>query len=774
MSDEVRGTLRGERGALLFADVTLTHGDDSRTERHRAGEIVLVGEDGEAALLEGIESAKKVGRLELAGAWSELASHPAAALFGEDAPGAQARVSLRGFVLFGGDRIECVGEPVRTKKKTQARLRVRRISMDLPRSPEAPTAAEAPPPVAPAAAVEVRTVICAGRVEVEPGALVLADATLVVGASRTREQRASTSLTLRADDGRAVRVVDLERAARVGHVHLRGPYGELVAHPVARLFASSAPGDHVSAMIEGFAVAGGDRIAIEGEVIEESLGEGAERAGLRTAPARVVTAIRATRIAIGEDPERRLSPGREPAAREPAAREDGTSAPDAPPPAPAEPKKRVHIPFEGSTRVYAILGALLLGSSLLLGALAPLVPERAWLTPLSCAGAAFVVLAASRWLRVVHHASHASHAGISKRRTTLGPLWGHGADWGLLAFYAFALFVTALEVAPRYVLVVSSLLAALPMIHALVLAVHEAPFRAFAARVLSFASGDPRSGRMVLVEGRVASEAVAMRRRVDFYMRKELSHSTAKDGSERTHTSYVLSDRESTSAHAFTLESGALRIEVEPHGAAVAFANRTWEPRVEGSAYTEVLAPGAPVCVVGRFEEREGTLRVRVGGDESLFVFAGSRAQLVRARLMAWLRPLAVAGIGLLPVLLGTSLVPFAARYRAWGVVDSSSSPSLPVGTECEARVLAYHYGVEPRCTLRLECGGETLYGGFGMGQTACNLQRDPRSLSVFGYDDDDTDGDPAVRFDLAGGSIEWGYGLAHITLEDATPTLFY
>jgi hypothetical protein len=158
----------------------------------------------------------------------------------------------------------------------------------------------------------------------------------------------------------SIRIEGLASAERVGKIELRGTYGELLEHPISRIFSKTAPGDHVKASIRGFGLHGGDRVSVEGEVTDEVVASSPEdpgaEGGLREAPKRVPGVVRATRIAIGKNPEATLdkaslspSPG-------------GATAASSRPPA-----ERAHKPMELSTAIYAGLGLPLVVGSLVIG-----------------------------------------------------------------------------------------------------------------------------------------------------------------------------------------------------------------------------------------------------------------------------------------------------------------------------------------------------------------------------------------------------------------------
>jgi hypothetical protein len=564
-------------------------------------------------------------------------------------------------------------------------------------------------------------------------------------------------------------VLGVVTAERAGKVELRGSYGELVAHPIARLFDAHAPGDHVRAEIRGFGLFAGDAVTVTGEVLEERVISDAEGAadegGLRSAPRREPAVIGAERVALGHGTEERD------AAAGSLTRASATE-PSRPPP------ERARRPLETSARVYLALGLAMFVPALLLSWVAPIVPARAWLTPLVGLGLALALMGLHRFERGRWHASYVTIVG-GKRVTPAEPTVGHGVDPWLVGFgYASWAWLSAIEPSPSAVTVCLGATAVLALIHLGLVAYQEAPFRRFASLVLALPlRRDAPEARMVLTEGRVASSGTVVRRRVEFIPKTETTYSTDKNGHTHESTSTVLRDREHTSAETLRVEgAGDAPIEVRVRGALVAMARRTWCPHASLAVYEETLSHGEAVCVAARLERTDGALVAAARGDESLFVFGGSRAELVRAFWLARLR-LVLGGVLVgVPLVLGLYAFPFAARFHATGTVTSSSG-IVPVGETCSVRLLAYHYGEEPRCSLRLACGGVDLYGGFEMGQMSCSFEPSALEPTLSGSDDTAFDGDAAVAVSLREGTLSYtderGASLL-ARLEDARPSLWW
>lgn len=605
-----------------------------------------------------------------------------------------------------------------------------------------------------------------GTVLADPGTLVFADATLTVGKKKHVERREGPGrFTLRLESGRTIEVRGVVTAERAGKVELRGTYGELVSHPIARLFDAHAPGDHVRAEIRGFGLFAGDVVTVTGEVLEERVvdeGEAGEGGGLRHAPRREPAVIGAERIVLGHGTDERAPAPSSPSAAEPVL-------------PPAELARR---PLETSARVYLALGLAMFVPGLVLSWVVPIVPARAWLTPLVGIGLALALVGLHRLERGRWHASYVTIVG-GKRLTPVEPIVGYGIDAGLVSLgYASWAWLCAIEPSPSAVTVCLAATSVLAAIHLGLVAHQEAPFRRFASLVLALPrQSDALEARMVLAEGRVASSGTVVRRRVEFVPKRETTYSTDKSGNTRESTSTVLRDREHTSAETIQVEgAGATPIEIRARGALVALAHRTWRPHASLAVYEETLSHGETVCVAARLERTEGVLVAAARGDESLFVFGGSRAELVKGLWLARGRLVLGASLVLAPIVLGLYAFPFAARFHTTGTV-SSSSGAVPVGESCSVRVLAYHYGEEPRCSLRLACGGVDLYGGFGMGQMACSFEPSPLEPTVSGSDSTAFDGDPAVSVSLRERTLsfsdESGASVL-VRLEPAWPSLWW
>ena len=604
-----------------------------------------------------------------------------------------------------------------------------------------------------------------GTIVGERGRLVFADATLTVGKKKHVERHEGAGvLELLLGDGRTLEVRGVARAAKRGKVELDGAYRELAEHPIAALFEAKAPGDHVKAQIRGFALVVGDVITVEGEVIEERVAARREDGqNLREAPRREAAVIEAKTIALGTASIADDDPG-------PRARRSE----------PARPRDRVRRPLETSAYLSLAVGAPLVVGGLLLSFFAPLVPLRAWLTPIVGLGLALALVGGGRLVRGRGHASYVTIVG-GRRLTPWEPIRGYGADFLLLVLgYASWCWLSALEPSPSAVTVCLAIVAVLPAIHVAALFLQERAFRRFAALALALPTrGDPGGSRMLLAEGRVETEGTVVRRRVEFVPKTETSWSTDKNGHQHERTSTTIRDREHTSADAFTLVlEGERRVEVRPSEAHVALSRRRWVPHASLAVYEETLVHRDRACVVARFETTEdGTLRAAARGDESLFLFGGSRAELVRALWLARARLALGVLATLAPIALGLYAFPFGARFHATATVTSSSGV-VPVGTECALRVLAHHYGETPRCSVRLSCDeGDAAYGGFGMGQMDCTFTEDALDPSARGEDASAYDGDAAIAFSLPERTLRWNdeSGASFLaTLAPSSPSLWW
>lgn len=742
----LRGQLIGDDGALLFAQ--------GRSDNPES--LVLSTSDGRRVRLGNIRRAKK---------------HGTAELDGRDT-----------FALYAGDLVLVHGTLVEGTHSDRE-LRVKTIAMpgfELDGSPIGPppdkrseprrTSSRQPreTPSADAPRREVRVLVgrarAIARADKAPEVL-FANVTMTVGESKTTETADVGAFELHAEDGARYRIEGLESARVSGSVSLAGPYGDLVNAPLAKLFARHAPGDHVEVEITGRAICDGDSLTVEAELLPDVRFDGApsSAADFRTAPAAAIVVAKALHITLAGD-----------ARAVPSDRAPALAAPK--PTTRAAPVARVHFPLETSTRVYLALGALALGGSIAAGTVLSMKPDRAALVPLSSMGAGLLLVGLNRWLRATRHASFVTIAGRDERKTELSAVWGYRVDAVFLGIYAFGAAITWLEPAPRYVANLALALVALSVLHAIFLALQERAFRRFASRMLSTAAADPRSGKTVFIEGTARGSDEPVDRRVEFFTNTEVTYSTREDGSEREHRSNVVTDRQITHGRPFELETSKGSIVVDPHRAQVAFASRRWIEHTIVAAYDEALREGAPVCLVARCSADGESLSARAGGDESMFLWAGTRGDLVKALWGARARVALLVGLALIPAALGLSLVPYAARYRATGTVTSTTLTGVSAGDRCVLRVLAYYYRRAPRCTVTLDCGRARLYGGYGMGQMDCVIPSSPRSTMLVGEDSSRFDGDDALRFDLRALSVTHesaGNGeVTRITLDSASPVL--
>lgn len=758
----ISGVLEGREGELLYVDASITVGDETFSARKPARSLELRASSGRVYALSGFDHSKKTGRIELKGRWGELRPrHDFLALVDASKIRKEAtEITVRAFVLRAGEHIEAeVTETGRAGAVIEARVRKISVERDSDASKQSPPSrgdAPSKPSSRPHRVV--------GTLLGDAGAIHFARLWLTAGTSKEQCLADGRSVEVRTDNGERVRIENIHTAAHLGKVSVEGRFGAIADDPLAKLFARQAPGDHVAVEIEGFALRAGDRVAVEGFVSEESLVDNPDAQGFRGAPNTVVTAIEATRIAIGADAEALL---------------DVREAPKSPPrSAPDMPRPRA--PLARSTFAYATVGTALALGSLVAGWLAPMTAARAWITPASGLGVAMLLIALNRRLRAAHHASYVSRAGGGARLTPKSAVWGYQADIVILIAYALCVPMSALVIAPHVVTAFYGALLVFTLMHATLLAVQEAPFRRFASLVLGARAEDPRAGRTVLVEGTVRSEGAALVRTVDFFWQTETTYSTDADGNQQEHNRSTLFDREHTSAKAssFTVESSASSgaILVEPARAHTAFSKRAWKSTGEVSPYTESLSHGDPVCIVARFDDEAGTLVARARGEESMFLWAGTRAQLVAARWAAYGRIALILCASIVPIALGTRVFPFAARYHASATVTTSTANAIAQGARCELSVLAYRDSIRGHCKLTLVCDGARLYGGWAMGQTECSVPERPTDLEVSGSDTSTSDGDPAIEFNLRERTLVWrddkSAGAATIALDPVSSAL--
>lgn len=629
----LRGQLIGDDGALLFAQ--------GRSDNPES--LVLSTSDGRRVRLGNIRRAKK---------------HGTAELDGRDT-----------FALYAGDLVLVHGTLVEGTHSDRE-LRVKTIAMpgfDLDGSPIGPppdkrseprrTSSRQPreTPSADAPRREVRVLVgrarALARADKAPEVL-FANVTMTVGESKTTETADVGAFELLAEDGARYRIEGLESARVSGSVSLAGPYGDLVNAPLAKLFARHAPGDHVAVEITGSAICDGDSLTVEAELLPDMRfdGDPSSAADFRTAPAAAIVVAKALHITLAGD-----------ARAVPAPQVSAVTTAAAPP------ETRVQYPLERSTRVYALLGSLAIAGGIVVGLAMPSLPTHAGSAPLSSFGTACLLVALNRALRARAHAPFVTLAGRVERRSrrgeeaadrsgrtsARGALWGYRIDAILLAIYAAASALVA--TAPTSVPIPNMALpvAALPVLHALLLALQEQPFRRFAARVLSTRETDPRSGRTVYLEGSARGASEPLERRVDFYWSYDTSTSTRQDGSEREDRWHFVTDRVATRCQSFELATEQETIEVDPKEARVSFASRAWIEATEISGYRETLSEGAPVCLVARCQADDRGLVARAGGDESMFLWAGTRAQLQRALTLAYARIVTLVAASLVPIALG-------------------------------------------------------------------------------------------------------------------------
>jgi hypothetical protein len=606
-----------------------------------------------------------------------------------------------------------------------------------------------------------------GVLEGTPGELLFVDATITVGETQIRGQKPAQTLYLATADKRRYKLSGFEHSKKIGRVTDSGRWAEVRGRHgfLSLIDASKIRKETTEVELRAFVLRGGDRIELE--VTETGVGPGYIEARVR-------------RAAMPGESAGLPAPPREKRREQKAPPTTAAALPSTPQQRRTPKGDRVRVPLERSTLAYAVIGGALFGGSTLAGWLAPLVEARNWLTTASAMGLATLFIAINRRMRAAHHSAYVSRAGGGQRITAKSAVWGYRADWVFLIVYAFVAPFSALESSPNIVTRVYATLAFVPLVHALLLAIQEAPFRRFASRVLGARSDDPRGGQPVLVEGSVKSSGPALHHTVDFIWRSETTWSTDEHGQQHEHTSNQLFDRAQCDLGkpAFEVDTPNGAITVRADRAHVAFAHRLWEPSHDVSSYVETLAHAEPVCVVGRFESTDEGLVAKANGDESLFIWAGSRRQLVLAQLFARARIAALLALALVPVATGTLLVPFAARFRAEGAITTSNTPALAAGTRCSLSLLAYTNHRAQLCKAQLTCGGTRLYGGWAMGQTTCAFTADSADTTIVGSDDLRDDGDPALRFDLRAQTATWSdhksNNTVSIQLDRASPALLF
>jgi len=595
-----------------------------------------------------------------------------------------------------------------------------------------------------------------GVVSGEPGAFAFADATLRVGKKSHVEKRAGSTFVLRLDNDTEVRIEGVESAEKRGRILLQGAYGTLLDASVAKLFAKRAPGDHVKVEIRGFALCEGDRVRVEGTVLETASALAAgDEGGMREAPKRVPSVVRAERLIIeGNTPE-------------PAEGKPHVSALTAHVTQPSPRRKPPSLrPLGTSTRVYAALGLVLTLGSIALS-FGELAVWRNWLSPAFAFGLIFLTMAIIRRLRGVNHAPYVSAVG-GAQLSKPSAIWGYGVEFPVFVMgFAFFAFVPVFESRPSTVVTCTCAAALLPLIHGLILLAQERAFRRF-GRLVLFAQPSAGEGRMARFEGSVREdEPGALQREVSFVVKSETSTRTGKSGHSYGSTTSTIVDSVNTHGKAFVLKTPEGEHRVVPQGAQIAFASRHWKHGAT-TGYDERSSTHADMLVVGRIMDGA----IEQGGDESMFLWVGSRMQLWRSWLVAWLRPLAyfafATGLGWLAF----HVMPFAEIWH----VQGSAAPTASEMPTCDAYVIRYLYSDSPHCSVHLTCDGEALYGGYGMGQMTCSGS--PESM-LEAADDDASDGDPALRFSIsqAGpGQVSWHTGSqsAHLYMGAAERTLWH
>ena len=589
-----------------------------------------------------------------------------------------------------------------------------------------------------------------GVIAGEPGTFAFADATMRVGKKSHDEKCAGSSFRLLLEDDSELRIEGVDTAEKRGRIILQGAYGTLLDAPIAKLFTKRAPGDHVKVQILGFALCVGDRVRVEGTVLETASAVTAgDEGGMREAPKRVPSVVRAARLIIeGNAPE-------------PAEKAAPAAVATTPFTHQAAPRPRPSLrPLGTSTRVYATLGlALTLGC---IGfSFSAFTEWRNWLSPAFALGLTFLTMALIRRLRGVHHAPYVSAVGGAPLSRP-NAIWGYGMEVPVFVFgFLFFAPVSVLESRPSSVGMVACAAALLPAIHAFIVLAQERAFRRFGSLVL-FAAPDAGEGRMGRFEGSLREEEVAgfhsgkepeaLRREVVFIEKSETTTRTGKDGQSYDATTTSVVDRVGTRGKAFALQTPQGAQRVIPQGAHIAFALRHWENGAQPS-YEEHASSDDTVLVVGRSVGNT----IEHGGDESMFIWVGSRMQLWRSWLIAWLRPLAYFALSAGLAWVAFHVLPFAETWHVEGTIeDPSAAMMTTTPRSCDAYELRYFQNGTQRCTVHLTCEGEALYGGYALGQMTCSGS--PESI-LEGGDDDAGDGDPALRFSVsqAGpGAITW------------------
>lgn len=600
-----------------------------------------------------------------------------------------------------------------------------------------------------------------GVVTGEPGTFTFVDATMRVGKKSHDEKRAGSTFRLLLADDSELRIEGVEEAEKHGRIILQGAYGTLLDAPMAKLFTKRAPGDHVKVQIIGFALCVGDRVRVEGTVLETASAVTAgDEGGMREAPKRVPSVVRAARLIIeGNAPE--LASRRAPSAASPS-----------PETAPARHRAPASLrPLGTSTRVYALMGLVLTLGCLALMKL-PFADWRNWLSPAFSLGLVFGTIALMRRLRGVHHGPYVSAVGGAPLSRP-GAIWGYGMELPVFVFgFLFFAPVTVLESRPSTVASIGAAAALLPLIHGLIVFAQDRALRRF-GRLVLFAQPSAGEGRMGRFEGSMEEHPPGgVEREVVFVTKSQTSTRTGKDGQSYESTTTTVVDRVSTRGKAFALKTPEGDQRVVPQDAHIVFAKRKWESGAQPS-YEEHADVGESVLVVGRSVGGS----IEHGGDESMFIWVGSRAQLWRSWAFAWLRPLGYFAISGALAWVAFHVMPFAETWHVAGTIEDPAAAIMTTTPRtCDAYVLRYFYNGTPRCTVHLTCEGEALYGGYGLGQMDCSGS--PESI-LEGADSDAEDGDPALRFSIAQagpGEIIWydAQRRMRIQVGAAEPTLWH